>query len=318
MPEAAEVAVAARQLASVAVGRRVESLDVTHPRTVRSVPGGGGALDRFVGRVVRAVDRHGKWILVSVDGEPDRLGIHLRMSGQLAAAAPGAPHPDRHVHAVIELGRRGAEAAPLAPAGPGHPAGIAAFDVPAAPLGAPGTGAGRTEVRFRDPRTFGELRILPAGAPVAADLFDPATTGESLYLRSLRRRVGVKAVLLDQARVVAGIGSYLADEALHRAGIDPRTPADTLAPDTWARVLSESRSLVREMAAVGGVTLADEGWVDLWGRTGAGADLLRVHARTTCAACGAETARADVGGRSARWCPACQPPPRHLALDRSR
>ena len=75
MPEAAEVTVASRQLADVAVGRVLEQLSVTHARTSRAQP--IGDLARFEGRPVTAVDRHGKWILVSFDGATDQLQAAL-------------------------------------------------------------------------------------------------------------------------------------------------------------------------------------------------------------------------------------------------
>lgn len=216
-----------------------------------------------------AVSRHGKWIVVSFGDDPVRLGIHLRMSGQLLRREPGRPPDDRHVHAVL-------------------------------------TFEDDVAVWFRDPRTFGELRLLPDGAPVAPDLFDPAVTGASLTSSAAGRRVGVKAVLLDQTLAVSGIGSYLGDEALHRARIDPRRAAGSLATSAWERILAGARSVTEESTAAGGVTLPDEGWIDLDGRRGGYADALRVHGRTTCATCGVATRRAVVGGRSARWCPTCQ------------
>lgn len=287
MPEAAEVTVASRQLAEVAVGRVLERLAVTHARASRAQP--VADLARFEGRPVTAVDRHGKWILVSFDGTDVQLGIHLRMSGQLLAVAPGTPHPDRHVHAVLHLSPPGLSSASddRCHSGTRSPGGL--------------------EVWFRDPRTFGELRVLAGGAPVAPDLFDPALDGEALAHASARRSVGVKAVLLDQLRTVSGIGSYLADEALHRAGISPLRPANELTPDDWQRVLESGRRIVDESSAAGGVTLPDEGWVDLHGRPGRYAGELRVHGLDVCATCGSATSRAVVGGRSARWCPTCQP-----------
>lgn len=269
MPEAAEVAVAASQLGEVAAGRVLERLGVSHPRTVRHTD--PAAVEALAGHRVAGVRSHGKWIVVDLAGSDVALGIHLRMSGQLLLAEPGSPHPDRHVHATLRL--------------------------------RPGV-----DVWFRDPRTFGELRALPGGRPPGADdLFDPAVTGERLHALAGRRRAAVKAVLLDQQRIVAGVGSYLADEALHRAGISPVAPAGELGPGAWDRILDAARSIARDSQAAGGVTLADEGWVDLQGRPGRYAEQLRVHARDTCATCGAATRSTVVGGRSARWCPRCQP-----------
>lgn len=289
MPEAAEVAVAARQLHSLAAGRTLRALPVTNPRTVRHTD--PALVAGLAGRRIESVRSHGKWIVVDLDGTDAALGIHLRMSGQLLVVEPGTPHPDRHVHATVHLD-------PFWPT-----------DSP--PCEGTGRPEQRVEVWFRDPRTFGELRVLADRRPPGADdLFDPAVTGERLHAHATRRRTAVKAVLLDQQRTVAGIGSYLADEALHRARISPVVPADQLARSAWERILVAARAIAADSMAAGGVTLEDEGWVDLWGRPGTYAQRLQVHARATCAACGTATSSAVVGGRSARWCPRCQHPRR--------
>jgi formamidopyrimidine-DNA glycosylase len=101
MPEAAEVAVAAAQLGEVAAGRVLQRLPVTHPRTLRHTD--PAAVQALVGRRVAGVRSHGKWIVVDLEGTDVALGVHLRMSGQLLLAEPGAEHPDRHVHAELHL-----------------------------------------------------------------------------------------------------------------------------------------------------------------------------------------------------------------------
>lgn len=178
-------------------------------------------------------------------------------------------------------------------------------------VGAPGVGDEAVDVWFRDPRTFGELRVLAGARPPGADdLFDPAVTAARLHALAAGRRAAVKAVLLDQQRTVAGIGSYLADEALQRAGIDPTVPAGELTAGAWDRILGAARVIAVDSMTAGGVTLDDEGWVDLWGRPGGSATALRVHARATCADCGTATSSTVVGGRRARWCRRCQHPRR--------
>ncbi len=302
MPEAAEVTVAAVQLHRVAAGRVLTGLDVSHDRTTRAQP--AAALDVFVGAPVRTIDRYGKWIVIHFEGLDPRLGIHLRMSGQLLARRPGDRPADRHVHARLSFSDRGPKVGAPQVGAPQVDAPMSG--VPDAPGGAAGTSEAPVEVWFRDPRTFGELRILGATPPVAPDLFDPAVTPARLVDGASRRRVGVKAVLLDQLRTMSGVGSYLADEALHRAGISPRRPADRIHFSAWERILDACREITVASAAAGGVTLPDEGWVDLWGRPGRYGPELRVHGRTACAACGTPTRSAVVGGRSARWCPRCQ------------
>ena len=289
MPEAAEVAVAATQLDAIARGRALLALPVTHDRTVRHTD--PAAVAAFAGRTVAGVRSHGKWIVVDLDGTDDSLGIHLRMSGQLLVAEPGTPHPDRHVHATLHLS---------------HP-GMSGRCQDPPDNGTRFSGGAQVEVWFRDPRTFGELRALAGGRPPGADdLFDASVTGARLLEGASGRRAAVKAVLLDQQRTVAGVGSYLADESLHRAGIDPTVPACELARSAWERILVAARAIAVDSMAAGGVTLDDEGWVDLHGRPGTYASELQVHARTTCATCGTPTSSAEVGGRRARWCRRCQ------------
>ena len=94
MPEAAEVAVAARQLHAVAAGRPLVALPVTHPRTTRHTD--PAAVAALAGRSVAGVRTHGKWIVVDLDGTDVALGIHLRMSGQLLLAEP-AHAPREHL-----------------------------------------------------------------------------------------------------------------------------------------------------------------------------------------------------------------------------
>ncbi len=304
MPEAAEVTVAARQLDHVAAGRVLTALEVTHPRTTRAQS--VDALAVFVGARVEAVQRHGKWVVVHFTDRELRLGIHLRMSGQLLARQPDEVPPDRHVHARIHFGPTNPVLVGQRAAGSDRRTTRTGLGVPAPPAGASGTDAGPVVVWFRDPRTFGELRILRESPPVAADLFHPAVTADWLAARAVHRRVGVKAVLLDQVGAVSGIGSYLADEALHRAAISPRRAAASLRPTAWSRILEAARDITTDSAAGGGVTLPDEGWVDLWGRPGRYAPELRVHGRAACGTCGTPTRSAVIGGRSARWCPRCQ------------
>lgn len=292
MPERAEVYVAAAHAAHVAVGRRIDRLAITHPRTTRHQP--ADAFTPFVGQRITSITSVGKWVVLRTDDHADAIGIHLRMSGQLIAAAPGDEHPDRHVHAVVHLGRR-ALAPPVDPR------------VPVPPVGGVGTGTEPVELWFRDPRTFGEWRVLPdAAVSGAPDVLDDAVSGRDAARRVRGRHLAVKAALLDQQLVVSGIGSYLADEVLHAVGLDPRMPASRLRPTDWDHVLRTARDLANTSAALGGVSLADEGWVDLWGRLGGSADRLRVHARTHCQTCGGPTSVATVSGRSARWCRACQ------------
>ena len=82
------------------------------------------------------------------------------------------------------------------------------------------------EVAVTDPRRFGRVRLseAPHATPAIGRLgYDPLQefpTAKKLREILSRRRVAIKAVLLDQS-VFAGVGNWIADEILYQAGINP-------------------------------------------------------------------------------------------------
>jgi formamidopyrimidine-DNA glycosylase len=139
---------------------------------------------------------------------------------------------------------------------------------------------------LRDKRRLGRARLEPdldALGPDAAEISRAA----------FRARVGrgsapLKARLMDQA-VVAGIGNLLADEILWRARLDPRRPAGELSVEELDRLRREVRAAMRSAVRRGGA------------HTG---DVIAERRRDGhCPRCGAEMARATVGGRTTFWCP---------------
>jgi formamidopyrimidine-DNA glycosylase len=168
------------------------------------------------------------------------------------------------------------------------------------------------ELRFVDPRTFGELFV--ADSPVAALAHlgpDPLSDGWSAAVlgRALAGRKGrLKLLLMDQ-RFVAGIGNIYSDEALFEAGLRFDRPAGTLASDEVARLHRAVRSTLREAVALRGSSLRDAQYVDLFGAPGEYQSRHRVYGREgePCPRCGGPVRRISLGGRSTFLCEACQP-----------
>jgi formamidopyrimidine-DNA glycosylase len=117
--------------------------------------------------------------------------------------------------------------------------------------------------------------------------------------------VAVKTWLMDQARVV-GVGNIYASEALFRANVDPRRPANTLTPDELAQVRAGVRQVLTEAIEHRGTTFLD--YRDASGEEGAFAARLKVYDREgqTCGVCGETIQRIVQGGRSTFFCPSCQ------------
>ena len=87
---------------------------------------------------------------------------------------------------------------------------------------------------FCDPRRFGRLRLRGAGPlaepplnALAADFLAPPPVETFAALG--RTKAPVKAILLDQQKLVAGVGNWVVDEVLFHAGITS-APCDTLSP----------------------------------------------------------------------------------------
>ncbi len=118
----------------------------------------------------------------------------------------------------------------------------------------------------------------------AADLHDSVGAGRS----------SIKAALMDQSRI-AGIGNFLSDEILWRAGIDPRTPTSLLTGGQWIGLHRSLRTVLRA-AARAGHTPRGPRWL-----TGA-----RWRDPATCPECGSALRRGVVAARTSVWCPACQ------------
>lgn len=269
MPELPEVEVLRRDLEAEVVGAHVVSAVVTGSRTVRRQDP-EALVTRLAGARLTAAGRVGKYLLVGLDGGSDTLVVHLRMSGQLILTGPGEPRA-AHTHAVIRLSD------------------------------------GR-ELRFVDPRTFGELFVSrePPG-PMGADPFDPRWRPADLAGVVAGRQARLKALLMDQRRL-AGLGNIYSDEALFAAGLRFDRPAGSLGRREVARLHGAIVDTLAAAVAHRGSTLGDGGYVDLHGRPGAHQAHHRVYAREgrPCLRCGRAVVRLRLGNRSTFLCPACQ------------
>jgi formamidopyrimidine-DNA glycosylase len=202
------------------------------------------------------------------------LGIHLGMSGELSIAPPDHV-PRRHDHLVLFTSRHA--------------------------------------LVFSDPRMFGRVlfhagptpppwwtRVAPA---VLSTGFTAVKVAEFLQRRS---RAPVKAVLLMQEQF-PGIGNWMADEILWRAGIHPARRAGTLDPAEaralWRTCRSVARQALSAIAGRGAALPADlnvgipRTWL-FWHRWQDGG---------RCPRSGQPLARATIGGRTTCWSPARQP-----------
>jgi formamidopyrimidine-DNA glycosylase len=277
VPELPEVETIRRDLEREFSGRRIESVAVTGARSIRRHASSEEFIGRLEGIEVGAVVRRGKYLLMKL-GSGDVLVAHLGMSGQLLRSNADDPI-DRHTHVVFDFG--------------------------------PGA-----QLRFVDPRTFGELFVTSPGAldemvPELAHLgFDPLDEPMSwtrfadlLYARKTK----LKAVLMDQ-RFVAGIGNMYADEILFAAGLRYDRSSETLTAQEVRRLYRAMLETLTDAIKHRGSSLADEQYRDLFGAIGDFQSLHQVYDREgqACRRCRSVIVRVKTSGRSTFLCAQCQ------------
>ncbi len=276
MPELPEVETVRRDLERVMLGRTIDQVVLGRLRSVRRHLDPEEFRIGLLGACVTGTRRQGKYLIVDLvrDARPAALVVHLRMSGQLLHAASTAEPVLPHTHVRLQLDDG-------------------------------------TEVRFVDPRTFGEMFVTTPGchelAHVGPDALDPAVVPQTLVAAAAGRKVALKAFLLDQS-VVAGVGSIYADEICHRAGLRPGRSVSRITRPQFIRIHTVMQSVLEQAIEARGSTLGDGQYVGMDGHPGTFASQHRVHARAGlgCYVCGSIVKRAIVAQRSAYWCPTCQ------------
>ncbi|MGY1944492.1 bifunctional DNA-formamidopyrimidine glycosylase/DNA-(apurinic or apyrimidinic site) lyase [Nocardia asiatica] len=284
MPELPEVEVVRRGLAEHVVGRVVESVAITHPRSVRRhLEGAADLAARLTGRTVESAQRRGKFLWLTFDDEEAALVVHLGMSGQMLVQRADAP-VEKHAHIRATFGDG-------------------------------------TQLRFVDQRTFGGWALAPLVevdgtlvpepvAHIARDPLDPRFDVESVVAVIRGKQSEIKRVLLDQG-VVSGIGNIYADEALWRARIHGGRRASGLSKPALRGLLAEVSAVMGEALAAGGTSF-DALYVNVNGQSGYFERSLGVYGREhePCRRCGAPIIRERFMNRSSYSCPRCQPKPR--------
>ncbi|HEY2713151.1 MAG TPA: DNA-formamidopyrimidine glycosylase family protein [Chthoniobacterales bacterium] len=207
---------------------------------------------------------HGKQMLFEFSGD-NWLGIHLGMSGKLRVEKQGF-EPGKHDHLVLQQASR--------------------------------------SLVFCDPRQFGRVRFhhgkkAPAWWPANLPEVHSRAFTRKLMSAFVKRhaRAPIKAVLLLQGGF-PGIGNWMADEILWRAGIAPQRRAAELREAKLILLWRNVRFVARASLESIGKNNTDppHDWLlhERW------------KSRGKCPKHGTKLRRETVGGRTTAWCPRCQ------------
>ncbi len=274
MPELPEAEIHRENLTDWLAGRRLLEIAVPDALTRRGQD--EGAIRRAAeGRVVRAVERRGKFLRIELAAAGPPLLSHLGMSGKWVRRGRSAPDPPA-VRASLQI-------------------------------------AGGLRVVFSDTRRFGHFSLcLPEDerrlARLGPEPLDASFTGRRLARLLAASRRPVKALLMDQDRI-AGIGNIQATEALWRAGIHPARSAAAIETEAALRlhraIRWTLRRTIRETRNPEILYLSD-------GAAGRRSTRARfsVYGQEgeICVSCRRDgIVRILIAGRSSFYCPRCQP-----------
>lgn len=270
MPELPEVETTRRGIEPHVLGRVVRQVQVRNPHlrwpVVEDLP------QILADKAVSSLGRRGKYLLFVVDG--GALIVHLGMSGSLRIAEPGSAWK-KHDH--VEM----------------------LFD-------------GGVVLRYHDPRRFGCLLWAagdPHTHPLLANLgpepFADCFCGAHLRQAATGKTVAVKSLVMD-GHVVVGVGNIYANEALFRAGIDPRRAAGRVSLSRYERLAAAIREVLDQAITQGGTTLRD--FVNASGKPGYFQQTLAVYGREgeACRVCGTPIRSLRQNQRASFFCPSCQ------------
>jgi len=280
VPELPEVETIVTDLRPQLAGRRIESVQLTRDPAIRGrlvrYPNATTFIRRLRGRTIRSVERRGKYLVMPLDNDGERLVVHLGMTGHLRVWEPeetAVKHT--HFRALLDSG---------------------------------------LELRYDDPRQFGRLLLGTQEALIAGRAF-PARLGpepihgdltEAEFDRIVKsRRRPIKSALLDQS-FLAGVGNIYADEACFRAGIRPSRWTHRLTGRERRALYSSIQEVLENSIAARGSSIIN--YVDAFGLRGTNQEKLLVYGRSgePCIKCGTPLQGTRLAGRGTVYCRKCQ------------
>jgi len=278
--ELPEVEVMRRDLEKDVVGRRIKSAEVKSSknamRAIRRHKTRKEFTAHLTGHKITKVERRGKYLLLTLDGG-DVLVAHFGMSGRFMRGT-GRVAIEPHTHVVLTFQQGG-------------------------------------DLRFVDPRTFGELFVSSTDEVgkvkelqhLAIDPLDQVFTWPTFQYLLAQRGAKMKPLMMDQ-KFISGLGNIYSDEVLFHAGIRFDRLSDTLSSQEVRRLYRAIQEIIQEAIKLRGTTLEDEAYVDLFGKPGEYQNELKVYGRDglPCRRCRTPIQSVKIAQRSAYFCPQCQ------------
>jgi formamidopyrimidine-DNA glycosylase len=281
VPELPDIVVYMEALRARVVGTRLDRVRLLSPFVLRSVD---PPLDRIHGRIVRAVRRIGKRIVLAFDGELFVV-LHLMIAGRLRWREPGGkPGVDpRMVLAALDFEQ-----------------GTLLF----------------TEAGSKKRASMQLVRGEDALAALDPGGVEPLETTPEAFRDALTRENHTLKRSLTDPHLMSGIGNAYSDEILHAARLSPLKLSKSLSSEECARLYDAVRTtLTAWTARLREDAHAHGGFPE---KVTAFRKEMAVHGRfkQPCPVCGAPVQRIVYAANECNYCARCQTGGRLLA-DRS-
>ncbi|HEB13956.1 MAG TPA: bifunctional DNA-formamidopyrimidine glycosylase/DNA-(apurinic or apyrimidinic site) lyase [candidate division WWE3 bacterium] len=269
MPELPEVETIRKQLQKEIVGLSITDIWTDTPKMIRPSP--AEVLKRVKGQKITAAERRAKLLIFRLSGE-ENLVLHLRLSGQLFLHEPDDSR-DPFLHVILRL-------------------------------------SNDKELHFNDQRKFGYVSLVDSDAELeklvagyGPEPLDDLTEEQFAGILSGSNR-RIKDLLMDQKKI-SGVGNIYANEALWLAKVHPEVKASSLSDSQTNDLYKAVLKVLKDGLRLGGATISDEKYRNLYGERGNYEQAIRVYQRKgqPCLRCKTKIEYLKVGQRGTFICP---------------
>ena len=278
MPELPEVETIRRGLEKEILHKNIIAVKINLPRLIKT-PSVEQFRERLTGSSIEAVKRRGKYLLCALN-TGERMVFHLGMSGLLLyqendkKIISNINQKHNHISLTYQDG---------------------------------------TKMVYNDVRQFGKVWLIGENEklsqleslgwePLAEDFLFPK------FKEIFQNKKGsIKSLLMDQKNI-AGIGNIYASEALFQAKIHPLRKGNSLSAQELNKLYFAIKNTLQKAIVLGGTTMADESYRNLWGNPGNFAREILVYGKKngSCPICGSPLSVIRIESRSTFLCPNCQ------------
>lgn len=281
MPELPEVETLRLGLKKYLVGHTIKDVEIKIAKMF------SGNKNKAIGAKVVDIKRIGKGLIIELDNDY-ALAIHLKMTGQIIyqkanikyqiSKKVGGQLPNKFTHVIFHLDKG-------------------------------------TFLYYNDLRQFGWIKVVKKDQIMQMPFFkemgpEPLKnlTLEKFKALIVKLGLSIKVLLMDQKKI-GGIGNIYANDALYKAGIDPRRKAQSLSDTEVNNLYKAIFAVLRAGLNYGGSS--DENFVNALGQEGNYQNHTLIYGKQgqKCSRCGSIIQKIKLGGRGTYFCPACQVKP---------